>query len=131
MAQTNGNQAVEAEVEEVPQVVNIKDGGAGMIKGETVSIRDGGAGMIQGKNIDMQDGGGMVVVADTMNIKEGGAAVMVANQANLTESTVGLLVAKHVNGDPKVFIDSKAAVAFVGALGVLLVGLRLLFGRRR
>ena len=127
MAQTNGSEAVE----EVPQVVNIKDGGAGVIKGETVSVRDGGAGIIQGKEIEMQDGGGMVVVADSMSIKEGGGAVLVANQADLTNSTVGLLFAKQVKGDPKVFVDSKAAITFVAALGILLVGLKLLFGRRR
>ena len=140
MAQSNGKQAVEevAELEveevvveeEIPGVVNIKDGGAGIIKGETISVRDGGAGIIQGKNIEMQDGGGMVVIADTISIKDGGAAVMVANQADLTDSTVVFLAAKQVNGDPKVIIDAKTAVVFAVLMGVVLTGLKLIFGRR-
>jgi uncharacterized protein YodC (DUF2158 family) len=100
------------------------------IEAEAVNIKDGGAAVIKGNTVDIKDGGAALIVGDTLNIRDGGAMVIVANRAVLNDSGALFLLAKEVCGNGRIIFDVKAAVLFGVIVGVIMSLTRVIFCRR-
>jgi len=100
------------------------------VEADVVNIKDGGAAVIKGNTIDIKDGGAALITGDTLNIRDGGALVMAANRAVLNDSGALFLLAKEVCGNGRIIFDVKAAALFGVIVGLILALTRAIFCRR-
>ncbi|HZQ05698.1 MAG TPA: hypothetical protein VFD70_03910 [Anaerolineae bacterium] len=134
-----GVQNVSAEVVTVKQggivqaeggSVEVVQGGIGLARGDQVKITAGGAFAILGSNVQVEAGGAQWMLArQSISVDQGGAAAMIAPKMDVNNSFVGLILAQQVTGSVRTLFDTRAALVFGIAAGV--VGGLVLSMRRR
>ncbi len=133
-------------IEEVrADIVEINQGGAGLVQAESVSINQGGAQVVETKNLSITQGGVLSANAETANLEASGAAVLNAETVHLKSasslftvadtvesdsgSRIGILLAGTIEGDPNVRMDARTAALIGLSAAVTLFVLKRLFSR--
>lgn len=110
--------------------VSVVQGGVVLARGDQVNLTAGGALAILGSNIHVEAGGSQWMLArEKINVDQGGAGVMITRDAEVNNSFVGLILAQNVSGNVRALFDTRAALVFGIAAGV--VGGMVLAMRRR
>ncbi len=107
--------------------VTVQQSGVGAVVAGNASLRMGGASGILARQATLQMGGASTVVAADARIERSLVRTVVANTVHAGPTTAILLVlARRVDGEPKVLLDWRGALA----IGASIVALALI-GRRR
>lgn len=122
---------------ERPANVQISQGGAAMVEGDTVGITEGGATTVNARSVQVHQGGivnaeaddisvnmGGVVLAraDRISVEMGGLGVSFAREAHVTQSFARSIVAQNVHVDQGLVGTALAGrVTFERPAGVLLL----------
>jgi hypothetical protein len=110
--------------------VSVVQGGIVLARGDQVNITAGVTAAILGTHIQIEAGGGQWMFArDKITVDQGGAGAMIARNAEVNNSFVGLILAQNVTGNVRALFDTRAALVFGIAAGV--VGGLVLSMRRR
>lgn len=128
-------------VEEVHgEIVEITQGGAGVVQATTVNVTQGGIQTATTENLTISQGGVAMVettdasvtmgavgflTADNVALSSSGAAITVADTVKADDkSTIGVLFAGTIEGNPTIAVDGRKAVVAVAAFAVVLMVLK-------
>ena len=108
--------------------IAVSQGGIGFARGDRVSVEMGGIGAALGGEVRVTQGGVGSVLARDVHIEQAVVRTVIANNVRFERTTgVLILLARRVEGDVRVLLDWRGAVAFGAALGVVVS----LFRRRK
>jgi hypothetical protein len=103
--------------------IALSQGGIGLARGETVSVEMGAIGLVVADRARLSQGIAQGMIAREATFEQGILGTLVAERVTVRQpSFVGLLLASRVDGEVKVLLDWRGAVA-AGAVIGLLVGL--------
>ena len=120
-------------------VVEIRQGGAGVVQANTVSvtqggiqtastevlsITQGGVGIVETDDATIQMGGAIYVSADSVSFDTAGAILAVADTVHAENTTIGVLFAGSIEGNPDIRVDGRTTAIVGGAVLVALVIVR-------
>ncbi len=111
------------------QAVTVKQGSVDTIKADSVQMRQGGVGRVEAGSVRAEQSGIGLVKAETVDIDDGGVFGAYGETVHLEQSNVVFLAAKKVDGDARVLLDWRTALAFGAGLGLVLWLLRFFLGR--
>lgn len=110
--------------------VEVVQGGIALARGDQINLTAGGALGLLGTNIHVEAGGAQWMFArEAITVDQGGAAAMISAKMDVNNSFVGLILAQQVTGNVRALFDTRAALVFGIAAG--LVGGLVLSMRRR
>lgn len=101
--------------------IAVSQGGIGMARGDRVSVEMGAIGAALGGEVRVTQGAVGSVLARDVRIEQSAVRSVIANNV-VFERTTGVLflLARRVEGDVRVLLDWRGAVAFGAALGVVM-----------
>jgi hypothetical protein len=110
--------------------ISVLQGGIAIARGDQVKLTAGGALGMFASNIEIEAGGAQWMIAkEKITVDQGGAAAMISREMEVNNSFVGLILAQNVSGNVRALFDTRAALVFGIAAGV--VGGLVLSMRRR
>lgn len=125
-------------------VVEIRQGGAGVVQANTITvtqggiqtastdvltITQGGVAVVEADDATIQMGGAIFVSADTVSFDTAGALFTVADTVQANNTTIGVLFAGKVEGNPDIKVDGRKAIAIGAAALVALMVVKRIFTR--
>jgi len=101
------------------QTVHLNNGGAGMVRGEsvTVSVSNGGIGAMHAQRA-------------SVSITSGGLGVALAQDLTVQGGMISFAAARNLGGDVKVVFDLRAGLLAGAVIGLALAAVKLLASRR-
>lgn len=110
--------------------IEVVQGGIVLARGDQVNVTAGGAVGILGTSVHVEAGGAQWMVArESISVDQGGAGAMIASKMDVNNSFVGLILARQVTGNVRALFDTRGALVFGLAAGV--IGGMVLSLRRR
>ena len=102
------------------QAVTIENGGAGAVKGDTVTInvKNGGVGAVMAQKADV-------------SVQDGGVGAVLAQEVTVKGTRIAVAMAGNISGDAQIMFDMRAGLLAGIAAGLVMVGFKLITGRRR
>jgi hypothetical protein len=144
-----GGEAVSADVVSIAQGgvqfaqarhVDIVQGGIWQAEATDIAVSQGAIGLARGDRVSLEMGGMLVAVAREARISQAYTRDVIAREVDVDQAAigtlvtarasfarrglVGILIARQVEGDVRVLLDWRGALALGGALGVVLAILR-------
>ena len=108
--------------------LTVKQGAIGGAKGERIDVQMGAVGAALGGHVTLEQGFAGTVLAQEARIEQSVVRTLVARDVTFSHpSAVVFMLAQRVNGEVRVLLDWRGAIAFGAAFGVI-AGL---FGRGR
>jgi len=105
--------------------VNVTQGGIGAARADRLNVRQGGVGAAMAGTFELTQGGVRSVLARDARLEQSFAQSIMANQVTMGRGSGALVViARRVQGDVRVLLDWRGALAFGAALGLILGLLR-------
>jgi hypothetical protein len=105
--------------------VNITQGAVGAARADRLTVRQGGVGAAMAGSFELTQGGVRSVLARDARLEQSFAQSIMANQVTMGRGSGALVViARRVEGDVRVLLDWRGALAFGAALGLILGLLR-------
>jgi hypothetical protein len=105
--------------------VNVTQGGIGAARSDRLTVRQGVVGAAMAGSFELTQGGVRSVLARDARLEQSFAQSIVANQVTMGPRSGALVViARRVQGDVRVLLDWRGALAFGAALGLVLGLLR-------
>jgi hypothetical protein len=105
--------------------VNVTQGGIGVARADRLTVRQGGVGAAMAGSFELTQGGVRSVLARDARLEQSFAQSIMANQVTMGRGSGALVViARRVQGDVRVLLDWRGALAFGAALGLILGLLR-------
>ncbi len=110
--------------------IEVVQGGIVLARGDQINLTAGGAVVVLGTNVQVEAGGAQWMFArESISVDQGGAGALITRNAEVNNSFVGLILAQNVTGNVRALFDTRAALVFGIAAGV--VGGLVLSMRRR
>jgi hypothetical protein len=109
--------------------VTVKQGSVNTIKADSVQMRQGGVGRVEANSVRAEQSGIGLVRAETVDVYDGGVFGAYGDTVHLEQSDVTFLAAKKVDGEARVLLDWRAALAFGAGLGLAFWLLRFFLDR--
>jgi hypothetical protein len=120
--------------------VDIVQGGIWQADATDIAVSQGAIGLARGDRVSLEMGGMLVAVAREARISQAYTRDVIAREVDVDQAAigtlvtarasfarrglVGILIARQVDGDVRALLDWRGALAFGGALGVVLAILR-------
>jgi hypothetical protein len=120
--------------------VDVVQGGIGRAQATDIAVSQGGIALAQGDKISLEMGGMALAIGREVRIVQGGAQNVFARDAHIEQAAVwsmaagsvtfqrggavGILLARRVDGDVRVLLDWRGALAAGAVIGLLLGILR-------
>jgi hypothetical protein len=110
--------------------VHVRNGVVGGIAGRDASVEMGLVGGIAAREASVSQGVVRTILAQDVRIEQSVVRSVVANQVQVGPNTaIGFVIARRIDGNPRVLLDWRGALAFAAVFGALAGILRL--SRRR
>jgi hypothetical protein len=107
----------------VAREVTVTQGGIGAVRADHLSVRQGAVGAAMAGRFELTQGASRSILAREAHLEQAFANSIVANQVTMGPRSGALVViARRVQGDMRVLLDWRGALAFGAALG-LVIGL--------
>lgn len=110
--------------------VSIATGAIGAVRADVLSIDRGAVGAALADTVEVRQGYARSIIGRQVQLDRAAARVVIAADVQARQSAVMILIARRVNGDVRVLLDWRGALAFGAAAG-LVVGLLSRIRRRR
>jgi hypothetical protein len=110
--------------------VHVRNGVVGGIAGRDASVEMGLVGGIAAREASVSQGVVRTILAQDVRIEQSVVRSVVANQVQVGPTTaIGFVIARRIDGNPRVLLDWRGALALAAVFGALAGILRL--SRRR
>ena len=110
--------------------VHVRNGVVGGIAGRDASVEMGLVGGIAAREASVSQGVVRTILAQDVRIEQSVVRSVVANRVQVGPTTaIGFVIARRIDGNPRVLLDWRGALAFAAVFGALAGILRL--SRRR
>jgi hypothetical protein len=100
--------------------IAISQGGIGFARGDRVSVEMGGIGAAIAGEVRLTQGGAGTILARDVRVEQAGVRTIIANHVHIERTTgVLFLIARRVDGNVRVVLDWRGALAFGAAFGIV------------